>query len=67
MLGAGVVFELPMISFFLTKLGILNPAFMKKYRKHAIVIIMCLPHFLLPVQILFHKSYLLFHWFYYMK
>ncbi len=47
-LAAGVVFELPMISFFLTKLGILTPAFMKKYRKHAIVIIMVLAAFLTP-------------------
>jgi len=48
MLAAGVVFELPMVSFFLTKLGILTPAFMKKYRKHAIVIIMFLAAILTP-------------------
>ena len=48
MLAAGFVFELPMISFFLTKLGILTPGFMKKYRKHAIVIIMVLAAFLTP-------------------
>lgn len=47
-LAAGVVFELPMISFFLTKMGIVTPAFMKKYRKHAIVIIMVLAAFLTP-------------------
>lgn len=39
MLGAGVVFELPMVSFFLSKLGILTPKFMRRYRRHAIVII----------------------------
>ena len=48
MLAAGVVFELPMVSFFLTKLGILTPAFMKKYRKYAIVIIMFLAAILTP-------------------
>ena len=48
MLAAGVVFELPMISFFLTKLGILTPKFMIKYRKHAIVIIMVLAAVLTP-------------------
>ena len=48
MLGAGLVFELPMISFFLTKLGILKPEFMKKYRRHAIVIIMVAAAFLTP-------------------
>jgi sec-independent protein translocase protein TatC len=48
MLAAGLVFELPMISFFLTKLGILTPVFMRKYRRHAIVIIMILAAFLTP-------------------
>ncbi len=47
-LAAGCVFELPMISFFLTKLGILTPDFMKKYRRHSIVIIMILAAFLTP-------------------
>lgn len=48
MLAAGVVFELPMLSFFLSKIGILTPEFMKKYRRHAIVIIMILAAFLTP-------------------
>ncbi len=48
MLGAGLIFELPMISFFLTKLGILTPGFMRKYRRHAIVVIMILAAVLSP-------------------
>ena len=48
MLAAGVVFELPMVSFFLSKLGILTPKFMRKYRRHAIVIIMILAAILTP-------------------
>jgi len=48
MLGAGLIFELPMISFFLSKLGILEPSFMRKYRRHAIVIIMILAAVLSP-------------------
>lgn len=48
MLAAGFVFELPMISFFLSKLGILTPDFMRKYRRHSIVIIMILAAFLTP-------------------
>lgn len=48
MLAAGLIFELPMISFFLSKLGILKPSFMKKYRRHSIVIIMVLAAFLTP-------------------
>jgi sec-independent protein translocase protein TatC len=48
MLAAGLIFELPMISFFLTKLGILTPNFMRKYRKHSIVIIMVAAALLTP-------------------
>jgi sec-independent protein translocase protein TatC len=48
MLAAGLVFELPMVSFFLSKLGILTPKFMRKYRRHAIVIILVLAAFLTP-------------------
>jgi sec-independent protein translocase protein TatC len=48
MLAAGLIFELPMISFFLSKLGILKPSFMRKYRKHAIVIIMFAAAILTP-------------------
>lgn len=48
MLAAGIVFELPMVSFFLSKLGILTPAFMRRYRKHAIVIILILAGVLTP-------------------
>ena len=32
-----VVFELPMLSLILSKFGILTPAFMRKYRRYAIV------------------------------
>lgn len=48
MLAAGVIFELPMVSFFLTKLGILTPNYMRKYRKHSIVIILVIAAFLTP-------------------
>jgi len=51
MLGAGVVFELPMVTYFLTKIGILTPMFMSKYRKYAIVVILILSAFLTPADI----------------
>lgn len=47
-IGAGLVFELPMLSFFLSKIGILTPKFMRKYRRHAIVIILILAAILTP-------------------
>lgn len=48
LLAAGVVFELPMVSWFLSKLGILTPAFMRKYRRHSIVAIFIVAAFLTP-------------------
>ncbi len=39
-IAAGAVFELPVLVYFLTKFGIVTPEFMRKYRKHAIVIIL---------------------------
>lgn len=48
MLAAGLVFELPMISYFLSKLGILTPQFMAKYRRHAIVILLFAAAILTP-------------------
>ncbi|MDP1677905.1 MAG: twin-arginine translocase subunit TatC [Bacteroidota bacterium] len=36
-LGSGLVFELPMVTYFLTKIGLLTPGVMRKYRRHAIV------------------------------
>lgn len=48
MLSAGVLFELPMVSWFLSRLGILTPAFMRHYRRHAIVGILILAAVLTP-------------------
>lgn len=48
MLGCGIVFELPMIIYFLAKLGIITAAFMRLYRRHAIVIILILAAVITP-------------------
>ncbi|MFZ1459294.1 MAG: twin-arginine translocase subunit TatC, partial [Ignavibacteria bacterium] len=48
MLAAGLVFELPMVSFFLSKIGILKPEFMRKYRKHSIILILLIAALLTP-------------------
>ena len=39
-LVSGIVFELPILVYFLTRLTLLTPAFMRKYRKYAVVIIL---------------------------
>lgn len=38
-LPVGLVFQLPIVVYFLSKIGIVTPDFMKNYRRHAIVII----------------------------
>ena len=48
LLASGVVFELPMISWFLSRIGILTPAFMRRYRRHSIVGIFIIAAFLTP-------------------
>src|SRR5687767_2258280 len=46
--GSGVLFQLPVVMYFLTKIGIVTPAFLRKYRKHAIVIILILGAIVTP-------------------
>ena len=47
-LVTGLVFELPIVVYFLTRLGIFTPQFMRKYRKHAVVVILIVAAFITP-------------------
>lgn len=38
LVGSGLVFEMPIVIYFLAKLGLVTPEFLRKYRKFAIVI-----------------------------
>jgi len=44
----GLIFEFPVVVLFLTKIGILNPVFMSKYRKHTIVFILIVAGLITP-------------------
>ena len=46
--GTGVLFQLPVIVYFLTKAGIVSSALMRKYRKHAIIVILVLGAMITP-------------------
>lgn len=48
----GVLFELPIVAFFLGKVGILTSAFMKSYRRHAIVIIFIFAGIITPPDVI---------------
>jgi sec-independent protein translocase protein TatC len=47
-LGTGLVFELPMVAYFLAKLGIVSSDFMRKYRRHAYVVILLIAGIVTP-------------------
>lgn len=46
--AGGIVFELPVLTYFLSKLGLLTPHTMRRYRKHAVVVILILGSILTP-------------------
>ena len=46
--GCGLLFQLPVISIFFTKIGILTPAFLREYRKFAVVVFLILGAVLTP-------------------
>lgn len=47
-LSCGVIFQLPVLSYFLSKFGLLTPEFLRKYRRHAIITCFILSAFLTP-------------------
>lgn len=47
-IAGGLLFELPFVSFILSKFGILTPALMRKYRRHAVVVILIIAGILTP-------------------
>ncbi|MDC0957924.1 MAG: twin-arginine translocase subunit TatC [Flavobacteriaceae bacterium] len=50
-LASGLVFELPIIIYFLTKIGLVTPQFLKTYRKYALVIVLILSAIITPPDI----------------
>jgi twin arginine-targeting protein translocase tatC len=49
----GIVFEMPVIAWLFGKLGFISPAFMRTYRKHAIVIILIIAAIITPTSDIF--------------
>lgn len=46
----GIVFELPIVVYFLSKVGILTPTFMRTYRRHAVVVILIIAAVITPTS-----------------
>lgn len=57
-LGAGLVFELPMVTYFLSKIGIVTPKLMRKYRRHAIIGILIISAVVTPTPDILTQSLL---------
>ena len=39
-LGCGIAFELPVLAFILTKIGLITPIYLRKIRKYAVIVIL---------------------------
>lgn len=50
-LACGFVFELPIVIYFLSRAGLITPAFLKKYRKHAVVSALVLSAIITPPDV----------------
>lgn len=51
LLGVSVLFELPVLVYFLTKIGLVTPEFLRKYRKHALVLVLILAAIITPPDV----------------
>ncbi|HZG00820.1 MAG TPA: twin-arginine translocase subunit TatC [Chitinophagales bacterium] len=53
--ACGIVFEFPLIVYFLSRLGVMTPAFMRTYRKYALVAILFLAAIITPSPDMFSQ------------
>lgn len=51
-IASGLLFELPIIIFFLTKIGLVTPEFLRKYRKYTLVIVLIVAAIITPPDVL---------------
>jgi sec-independent protein translocase protein TatC len=47
-IGTGLAFQLPVISYVLTRIGIITPNFLKEYRKYAVVALLVVAAIITP-------------------
>ncbi len=50
-LGAGLLFQLPLLVYFLTRIGLVSPEFLRKYRRHAVVLLAVVAAIITPPDI----------------
>lgn len=50
-LAAGLVFQLPILVYFLSRVGLVTPGFLKRYRRHSIIVIVTLSAIITPPDV----------------
>jgi sec-independent protein translocase protein TatC len=50
--ACGIFFELPVIIYFLTKIGLVTPVFLRTYRKYVLIIVLILSAIITPPDVL---------------
>ena len=51
-IAGGIAFELPVVAFFLSKIGLLTPRFLRKFRRHSYVVLLIVAAIITPPDIL---------------
>ncbi|MFT4031348.1 MAG: twin-arginine translocase subunit TatC [Siphonobacter sp.] len=54
-LACGLTFQLPMVTYVLSQVGILTPAFMREYRKHAFIVMLIIAAIITPSPDIFSQ------------
>ena len=50
-LASGLVFQLPILIYFLSKVGLVTPSFLKRYRRHSLIVIVTLSAIITPPDV----------------
>jgi len=50
-MAGGIAFEMPVLIYFLSKIGLVTPQFLRKYRKHAIIVILIIAGIITPPDV----------------
>ncbi len=50
-LACGIIFEMPILAYFFSRMGLLTPALLRQYRKHALVIMLVLSATITPPDV----------------
>ena len=51
-IAGGIAFELPVVAYFLSKIGVLTPKFLRKYRRHSYVVLLIVAAIITPPDVL---------------